>query len=207
MKDAKYTDWSFGYKIKNRDIDKTHIYWKHCESVIVLSSMGVGALNSHAKGKIIQHLLKKYQCFFKTLNCKTSAGYQGKNQVVIILWINQQITHSKQQISLFSPTTSKNHKKQSLELHVEKKDVVEAEFMSVLHAVISGLSGNGSDKIGNLFQVMFPDSQIAKDFHINHKKIWHVSYELAHYFKGMLEERIIELNSLFFVSYYVVSKL
>ena len=59
--------------------------------------------------------------------------------------------------------------------------------MWVLCAVISGVYDNSSDKIGNLFQVMFLDSLITNDFHMDCKQIQHVvSYDLASYYKGFL---------------------
>ena len=83
--------------------------------------------------------------------------------------ISQQIIHPKQEI--ISLTTSNNYEQKSLESHIEKRNVVEADIWWVPHAVISDLSGNSSDKIENLFKVMFQDSRIAKDFHIGRKKI------------------------------------
>ena len=49
---------------------------------------------------------------------------------------------------------------------------------------------------------MFPDSQIADEFHIDCKIIWHViNYGLTPYCKGIVQKRIIELKSFFVVSY------
>ena len=80
-------------------------------------------MNSHTKGKGHQQLVQKFQYFFKTLNIKTSADNQGQNQV-----ISQQIIHSKQQTSLILPAASSSYQQQSLELHIENRDVVEAKI-------------------------------------------------------------------------------
>ena len=74
LDEAKYTDWLFLYKNKNVEVDKTHAYCKHCKFAMTLSNMGLGALNSHFKGKGHQQLVNKFQCFFKTSNNKTRAN-------------------------------------------------------------------------------------------------------------------------------------
>ena len=107
------------------------------------------------KEKVINSYSKNSSAFSK-LRTITLLWQSKYNKAVIILsdegpCINQQTIHLKQQTSLISPTTSNNNNQQILELHIEKKDVVEAEIRWVLHAVISGISDNSSDKIGNLF--------------------------------------------------------
>ena len=105
---------------------------------------------------------------------------QGKNRQ--LLFLGEKLQHQpinylfNPSSKLFiSPTTSSKFKQQSWELHIEKSNVVEAEIRWILqHAVILGLSDNRNDEIGNLFQIMFLDSWIADEFHIDHKETRHV---------------------------------
>ena len=63
--------------------------------------MGMGALNSHAKGKSHQQLVKHFQCLFKTSNNKTSADNQGKNEAITIPTEEGPVSTNK----LFTPSS------------------------------------------------------------------------------------------------------
>ena len=159
-------DW-----LKNADLKdwllpadkKTQARCKRCRKTFELSNMGVQALKSHAVGKKHKKDAEAVACFFK----KPS----------------QTTTPNKVQIQ----------KQSTLEVTVNSDSATKAEIMWALNCVSHGYSGNSCAAVNDLFQSMFPDSEIAKEFKMGANKIAYIlNFGIASYFqeelKGQLEK-------------------
>ena len=106
--------------------------------------MGVQALKSHAVGKKHKKDAEAVACFFK----KPS----------------QTTTPNKVQIQ----------KQSTLEMTVNSVSATKAEIMWALNCVSHGYSGNSCAAVNDLFQSMFHDSEIAKEFKMGANKIAYI---------------------------------
>ena len=74
-------------------------------------------------------------------------------------------------------------KQQILKLNILSSEKISAETMWALHWCLNGIS--------NLFQTMFPDSKIAKSFHMGPNKIgYSITHGLGPYSKDLLMEQL-----------------
>ena len=168
-----YKDWIA--PVKN---DNTQARCTKCKHTFLLSNMGVGAVNSHAKGSGHTKLVKQVHCFFKPTSTKDKSEKKTTDK----------------------PSNSLTQ--QSLELTVQKSLTTKAEIRFLLHSLTTGQSHNSNHCVGKLFQSMFPDSAIAKSFTLGRQKMAYVtSHGLAPYFKEILKDRVITSDSCFVISF------
>ena len=73
---------------------------------------------------------------------------------------------------------------QTLKLSVQSSEKVCAEIIWTLHCCMNGVSNNSNKEINDLFQEMFPDSDIVKLFEMGPNKLGYiVSYGLGPFLK------------------------
>ena len=84
---------------------------------------------------------------------------------------------------------------------VQKEDVLAAEVLWVVKAVVSHYSSSSSANTGNLFQRMFPDSKIAQNFNCGKTKCSYlISFGLALYFHNILMSKLKQSSVKYVIS-------
>ena len=119
--------------------------------------MGKQAIKSHMEGK-------------KHIQCNNSVDHNffkpSKKDQTKQDHIAQQTTSTAKQCCSSSSSTHQT----TLELTVKSEGKIKTEIMWVLRRVMSGQSNNSNKDIKVLFQTMFSDSQVAKNFEMGQKK-------------------------------------
>lgn len=155
-------------------------YCKVCRKSFELSNMGIGALNSHyLKSTIHERCLKA----------------KSHQKPIINIFAGNSDTHNKispaVEISEASGSCEPSNKTSNLNSYFLKDDVLKAECLWAMHVVTKKMSYNSCSDISEIFQIMFPDSTIAKQFKLGYSKVAYlVSYGLAPYFLSKLMDRI-----------------
>ena len=130
-------------EVKN---EPTKYRCKICHKTNGLSNMGIGALKIHLKGPSHEANAKKIKNFFRSSTSPTS-------------------THT-----LASHCHQPQHQGKIDEI-VTNSAVSEAEIRWTLKSVIAGYSNNSNADCSYLFLSMFPDSSIAKKYHLGPDKL------------------------------------
>lgn len=140
---------------------------KVCRKIIQLGTLGVKALESHAKAG-------KHQIAVKSSQCRQPiSSFLSVSQPTSLPGPAVQHSPNNSQATFGSTETSK------------------AEVLWILHTVTSHLSYNSSSNINGLFQAMFPDSTIAKTFACGPNKIAYIArFGLADFIKRELVKSI-----------------
>ncbi|PIK52261.1 hypothetical protein BSL78_10820 [Apostichopus japonicus] len=154
-----------------------------CMKYIDISSMGEAALSSHIKGKKHLQLLKGTQQqstlilnFMKPTDQAATATAPTTTARSLELVA-----------STTSSTTSMPTNKSTLDTYVTREDTLTAEITWALKVIDCHYSYNSSIDTAKLFQKMFPDSQIAKQFSCGEKKCAYLTcFGLAPHFKEEL---------------------
>ncbi|XP_065641075.1 uncharacterized protein LOC124818972 [Hydra vulgaris] len=156
--------------------NNTQARCKLCNKIIELSNMGIQAIKSHEKGKNHVSVASNFSCFFK------SSGSKNTNSPNSVEESNLKTTDS------FS---TGQMKQQSLELIVSSSNKICAEIMWALHCCLNRISNNSNKNVTNLFQAMFPDSEIAKSLQMGPNKVgYSITHGLGPYFKGLLKQQM-----------------
>ena len=88
-------------------------------------------------------------------------------------------------------STSNEMRQSTLEFVITNSEKTKAEILWALNCVTSGYSNNSCSDLNSLFQVMFPDSEIAKLFQLGPDKIrYMVNFGIAPYFKSLLMDTL-----------------
>ena len=122
-------------------------------------------LVSHALGKKHSSITSKLQTFFKPRKSQSSTSTDNEKPTSSNMC---DLTKSFDD-SLVS--TSNEMRQSTLEFVITNSEKTKAEILWALNCVTSGYSNNSCSDLNSLFQVMFPDSEIAKLFQLGPDKI------------------------------------
>lgn len=175
---ADFKDWL--RPVKNNDFEG---YCHICKKCIKLGTLGVRALESHAK-------CEKHQSAIKTVNrtidigqfCQTTTAESiATNPVSLPLPLASTSLQALQScLPASRPSTD-------LRTTFGSTPTLEAEVLWVLHTVTRHQSYNANEDIGELFTKMFPDSSIVKTFKCGKDKTSYITrFGLAEYVKNEL---------------------
>lgn len=197
LSDAKF---SWGKEFKG---DKHKAMCCACNKVIDIECMGESALKSHMKGK--KH---------KGNTCATSGSTQS---LLMSTFLHKEVSSSCDQRSEstsscaeasndeFSvpPPPSEADGQSTVKLtegcqgrsrlanFVAKNDVLSAEILWTLQTISAHYSYKSNEKVGKIFQAMFPDSVIASKFSCGDKKTAYLcTFGLAKHFKELLMDEV-----------------
>ncbi|KAJ8403281.1 hypothetical protein AAFF_G00354980 [Aldrovandia affinis] len=177
---AEYTPWLREVK----DNDK-NAYCAFCKKTFSLGNMGIGAVKSHQAGKIHKSVTPKdpkpqittyfsspSQCNAHILQGSTSSQVQGG---------------AGARVATVAATAAAQR---SVSMIITD-DVLKAEAIWALKVVKSHYSFNSCEGLSDVFQNMFPDSQIAHKFSCGATKCSYlVCFGLSPYFHDQLVEKI-----------------
>ena len=171
-------------------------YCKLCVKTIELSNMAKRALTSHAEGKGHQkavglkklHLTKMEQ-FVKVKKKECAEKDQSEPQNIVTETLTVPLpTETPHKSCLEKPVTSGQR---VMSAYVSNEDVMRAEILWAIKSVMAHFSFRASIDIGNLFESMFPDSDIAKKFACSKTKMnYLICFGLAPYFREKLLQKI-----------------
>lgn len=161
LKIEKYKGW-----LRKKDDSTAHC--RYCYKDIRIDNMGEPALKSHLTSK--KHI-ERYPARGSIQSC-----FEPKESVKVTNESESQSGGKENPVSLSNITES-----------FSNSSVLMAEIRWVLNLVCSKYSMNSSSNSGELFSVMFPDSDIAKRFQCGRTKAGYVAhFGLAPYFKNNL---------------------
>nr|XP_042895723.1 uncharacterized protein LOC122268899 [Parasteatoda tepidariorum] len=178
LHNPEFKDW-----VKEVESDNHRAKCVVCHSTFSLSNMGHRALRSHAKSA--QHV-KRMKAMQGTLPLKFFTSDNGK--APSIESSNKTIESGSSSVeSLNDPILSTPSTRQGLESFLLRDDVTKAEILWCLHTVVTHKSVRMLEKDVELFQLLFPDSKIAKSIKLKKSKIaYSILYGIAPYFKTEL---------------------
>ena len=159
---------------------------QNVKKTIEFSNMGEQALISHMKCKKHVKNAEIIQCFSRQTKKKNDNNEISTVHMPNSSQIQTNETKETQQLTLsFVPKSSPSRK---------------AEILFTLKSIVSNWSANSIDGMSQLFQCMFTDSEIAKDFQLSRTKLTYITnFGIAPYFHRPL---IDELNN---CNYYSLS--
>ena len=151
---------------------------RQCNKTCNLSNMGRQALVSHATGKKHITLTNRAQSFFQKRT--TASSKTGDSEIV------QEVESGEVLVSDI-PTCSKN----VVEVTFNNTDQIKSEIYWVLKCITAGYSNNSCTNINVLFQTMFPDSDLAKQFKLGPNKVKYIAnFGIKPYIRNLLVESI-----------------
>ena len=199
--------------------DNTKFYCKLCKKPRELSNMGIGALQSHMKGK---NHLEKLKCADEVKNFFTkhtkagnsSTGDDGRSSVCDKESASSTAVENATNKCIDLTESSDDGNKESVKKVqvVEAKkvvsepskylqstigqsmttsDVLKSEIIWTFYMVSKGLSNNSAVHLNETFRKMFPDSSIASSFQLSKDKAKYLTnYGLAPYIKDILKDEV-----------------
>ena len=177
---------------------------KYCKSTFTLSNMGKRALDSHMKGKRHKELVVQNSPVNRNTLLASWVGLASKPA-------SSASTCQQPSLSISEPSSSVSQQSVALTISSEssktmqsyindKESVSKAEIIWTLNVITQHESFRSSSNSSSLFQAMFPDSDIAKQFTCAKTKVMYLCvFGLAPYY----EQKI--LNILDSVPYYSIS--
>ena len=148
-----------------------------CRTSFDISNMGISALASHQSGKKLKEVFKSRTSFSTMFFDKSSRSNDTTNNI-----------SSGADQSCGSKTVQKNATVDSMIISVGS---CHAEILWAIKVVMSKFSFTSCKKMGELFCVMFPDSEIAKSFKLVPSKCAYlITYGIAPYFKYLLQQAV-----------------
>lgn len=152
LKDTSYSEW-----LEQLSENREKFKCKYCGQAYLIGSSGIKALNTHMSSQ--KHM-------------RASASHRGSSSMLSFATkstppssLNQTAT------STTSNPTSTTTKQPTLKV----ADTLKAEVRWTMHLVSSHSSARSSDDIGSIFQQMFPDSDIAKQFTCGRTKVGYLA--------------------------------
>ena len=174
LKATNYKSWLV------KDSNTTRAKCGLCDRAFDISNMGEAALKSHMKGaKHMSKITGKQQGtsiegFLKSSSGATASAYKSN--------VETGSDHDKR------PEKSDNT---AMEEFVTREEVLKSEIVWLLHSVEKHQSYKSNIGIEKVFQKMFPDSYIAKDFQCGeNKSAYTCCFEMAPYFSDLLRKRV-----------------
>ena len=199
LNDPNYSNWLVATG------DSSSVKCKLCNRTFTLSNMSKGALESHKSGKKHQELesvqtqanRKNLLHSWVTLTSKSGSSTSTLQQPSNSISEPSPISISQQSVPSNIPNESSN----SMQSYIDDKESVsKAEILWTLNVITKHQSFRSSSDSNSLFQTMFPDSEIAKQFSCGKTKIMYLCvFGLAPYYEQKL------LNILDNVPYYSIS--
>ncbi len=175
--DPVFRDW-----VKLVQTDKRKAFCLYCDKTIDISTMGKSALNSHLKSEKHEQNKSKSK---RTSSIKSFFGPAPSSSSKINV-PDQPDTHN---VTPPTPSTSS-----SIPVHtfVTKDDMLRAEIIWTLKLITSHQSYHSSENTNKLFQQMFPDSSIAKQFACGERKSAYLTvFGLSEHFEQLLKKSIL----------------
>ena len=171
LTDSNYVDW---LAINEKSIFSAKC--KLCMCCFELGNMGKGALNSHSNSKKHQNKVSEYK---------------SKSSKLLSAWSRQSSTSASSPTDPASILSEPDASQISLNEFVIKEDVSKAEIYWTLQMIQNHQSYNSSKHTSPLFSLMFPDSNIAKQFSCGPSKCSYLTtFGLAPYFEQNLYDKI-----------------
>ncbi|KAI7811802.1 uncharacterized protein LOC130552264 [Triplophysa rosa] len=162
---------------------------KVCRKDLKLFSMGEAALSSHVKGKKHQELMRRlqhsspaFEDFFLQTSNASSSSVKGTS-----------ILESTSEVSTgFAPLTFPGSSYEStsycIESFVNSNPALKAEICWAIKVASSHYSYKACENAGAIFQAMFPDSDIAKQFTCGEEKVAYLTvFGIAPYFSSLMK--------------------
>lgn len=155
--DPEFNDW-----LEELPSDIHRAKCSVCKTTFSLSNMGRQAVRSHAKGAQHQNRIRAAQrslslkCFITPVCPITSV-----NEAAVPTDLN-----NFDEVAVRSSVTPRG-----LKSFLLKEDVTKCEILWCLHTVITHKSLRMSEKDVELFELIFPDSEIAKKIRLKRTKI------------------------------------
>ena len=161
---GKYKDW-----IIENPLDYKTFKCKLCNpcKVVNLSNMGANALISHIKSEKHKRSIK-VKSFFKPKNIPPKS-------IMSSLDAETNVTET-------SPAETSS----TINKYLTSDSVRHAEIKWALIVVMKNLSLRSCTAISSLFEVIFPDSKIAKEFSLDKDKCAYTYYGIAPHFENIL---------------------
>ena len=167
---------------------------KFCRKEIDLRGMGKSALKSHLRGKKHQDFAKADQSkvsglsrFFKKNDSDSSSC--TSSPLSCSTSPKKHLSESLSTASTPSPSTS-GASVSTISDFVAKEDVLKSEIYWTLYTVVKHHSFNSNSGIGDMFKLMFPDSNIASKFGCSERKTAYLAtFGIAPYFSSILEQK------------------
>ena len=148
-----------------------------CYKNFSVASMGESAVKSHAKSR--KHI--------DLLSIRISKNVLGS-------YFNDKITSEiapRPQQSMALSVKSETSDINTIESHVAKNDVLDAEILWTLKTVKNHGSYKANENIEKIFHRMFPDSSIARKFSCGEKKTaYYAVFGIAPYLENLLQENL-----------------
>lgn len=162
----EYKDWL--RPVANNDFEA---YCLLCKKAIKLGTLGVRALSSHAKSE--KHL----------------TAVKGLKQTTAVSQFCQASVGST--LPRQGPHCSSATPASDLRVAFGSEPTLRAEVLWVLHVVTRHQSYSANEEIGELFQTMFPDSDIAKTFRCGKDKTSYIArFGVADFIKRDLISKV-----------------
>jgi len=182
LKDARFVSWLSHSK------SKENAFCRLCKKDFGLSNMGERALTSHANGKKHKTMVsdqEKLRIFFQPKPVSSTKEKSTKSDLQIIEPTNETEKGNLPE----APKDSSS--KSSIDSCFQDSLVQNAEIRWALKQVFNGHSDNSCKKNVNLFQIMFPDSEIAKKMRLEPNKLkYMINHGIAPYVKKILEDDV-----------------
>lgn len=166
-----------------------------CKTTFSLSNMGRRAVRSHSKGAQHQSRIRAAQsslsmkCFATPVTRNTSVS----EKVVASTSVVGSKVDGPPVPSI--PSITPSFTPRGLKSFLIKDEVTKSEILWCLHTVITHKSIRMSGKDVELFELLFPDSEIAKKIRLKRTKIgYSLMYGIAPYFKNQLILNVLKCN-------------
>ena len=164
-----------------------------------ISNMGESALRSHMSGQKHKELMQKRSSHttvsdhFRFLNASSKQPVPTKviandDSVPAVV---PEVLVSENPSVINAPTSSEIRIKNRVGNFVSKDETLRAEVIWTLKVVNSHYSYNSCSDVKNIFQLMFPDSELAKKFTCGREKCAYLCcFGLAPYFSNLLTDQV-----------------
>ena len=163
LNDPNYSNWLVATR------DSSSVKCKLCNRTFTLSNMAKGALESHKSGKKHQEQesvqtqanRKNLLHSWVTLTSKSGSSTSTLQQPSNSIYEPSPISISQQSVPSNIPNESSN----SMQSYIDDKESVsKAEILWTLNVITKHQSFRSSSDSNSLFQTMFSDSEIAKQY-------------------------------------------
>ena len=180
----------FSTWLVHRDDSSAHC--KLCEKTFSITTLGISALRSHAKG--VKHKDKISQQKQSTTVLDFFAHSKNESTTSAISEPEPQDTstlEAQPSSSIMADPTRPGYN--AARNFIEKS--TEAETLWVLNVVMKHMSYRSCDGLNELFSIMFPDSEIAQRFSLARDKArYMITYGLAPYFHDNLRSILTSID-------------
>ena len=182
-------DWPRKYTWARETSDKSKAFCWACRKEIDIVKMGESALRSHAKAESHKNNEKSMSVSFVNWFIK-----EESKQVTPPTSSFAQYSVASLTVPPPPPTPSTSGRaiaSSTVSNYVSKNEVLKAEIILTMRTIMKHESYKSNENINNIFQSMFPDSEIARKFTLGERKTSYICvFGLADHFKSLLIEKI-----------------